>query len=166
MWCTVPRGTHTMSSFLPCTTVPPVSPNSSVPASTTHHSSNSRCQWGRFPPPGALAMRVTRLRSSTMMRFDHGAGPIFSTRSPTRVWRTLGQVELAAVGGHGAAARWLMEIENGDSVVGIDPPLDWSSPLTLPSPQRGEGYLRKEPPPHPALSPEGRGISPEGTSPS
>jgi len=40
-----------------------------------------------------------------------------------------------------------MEMENADSVVGIDPPLDWSSPLTLPSPQRGEGYLRKEPSP-------------------
>src|SRR5436309_3854845 len=142
MWCTVPRGTHTMSSFLPCTTVPPVSSHSSVPASTTHHSSNSRCQWGRFPPPGALAMRVTRLRSSAMMRFDHGAGPIFSTRSPTRVWRTLGQVELAAVGGHGPSASLLIEMENDDSVMGIDPPPDWVGSLSCREYSRRYDFFR------------------------
>ena len=72
MWCTVPRGTHTMSSLAASTTTPPVSSHCRRPPSTTHHSSNSRCQCGRLPPPGGEAMRVTRLRSSAMIRLDQG----------------------------------------------------------------------------------------------
>ena len=59
MWCTVPRGTHTISSLPARTIVPPVSSHCNVPASTTHHSSKSLCQWGRLPPPGGLAISVT-----------------------------------------------------------------------------------------------------------
>src|SRR5215831_8781697 len=115
MWCTVPRGTQTISSFLARKTMSPVSSHSRVPARTTHHSSNSRCQCGRLPPPGGLAMRVTSCRSSAMIRFDHGGGPIVATRSATRVWSRLGQELLAAVGGRGPSASAPMTIETAVS---------------------------------------------------
>ena len=86
---------------------------------TTHHSSKSRCQWGRLPPPGGLAIRVTRWRSSAMIRFDQGPGPIWRTTSATRVCRTLGQTWLAAVGGVGPVARWLMTMVGGTAGSGI-----------------------------------------------
>src|SRR5881397_1588195 len=116
MWCTAPRGTHTMSSFAACTTMLPVSSHCSCPARTTHHSSNSRCQCGRLPPPGGLAMRVTSWRSSAMIRFDHGGGPMLATTSATRVWRTLGHAPLAAAtGGRGPSASLSMTIETAVS---------------------------------------------------
>src|SRR5204862_310541 len=114
IWCTVPRGTHTMSSRVAWTTLPPVSSHSSRPANTTHHSSNSRCQCGRFPPPGGLAISVTSWRSSAMIRRDQGAGPICTTTAAIRVWRTLGHVVLAAWGGGGPVASSLMTIVAGD----------------------------------------------------
>src|SRR5437867_824011 len=114
MWCTVPRGTHTISSRVAWTRLPPVSSHSSRPANTTHHSSNSRCQCGRFPPPGGLAISVTSWRSSAMIRRDHGAGPICATTAAIRVWRTLGHVVLAAWGGVGPVASSLMTIVAGD----------------------------------------------------
>lgn len=108
MWCTVPRGTQTMSSLRASTTIPPVSSQVNSPARTTHHSSKSACQWGRLPPPGGAAMSVTSCRSSAMSRVDQGAGPILVTTSAIRVCSTLGQVGLAAVGGVGPVAKWLM----------------------------------------------------------
>src|SRR5207249_6857499 len=107
-----------MSSLRASTTTPPVSSQRNSPAITTHHSSKSACQCGRLPPPGRLAIRVTRLRSSAMTRRDHGGGPIFSTSSETRVRRVLGPSALALVGGVGPVAK------NGIVmvVVGMVPP--------------------------------------------
>src|SRR2546430_11575242 len=48
-------------------------------------SSNSRCQCGRLPPAGGLAISVTSCRSSAMMRLDHGGLPIWATTPATRV---------------------------------------------------------------------------------
>ena len=107
----VPRGTQTMSSLFARTTTPPVSSHSRRPASTTHHSSNSRCQCGRLPPPGGLAISVTSWRSSAMIRLDHGGAPIWPTTSATRVCGTLGQAALAAAGGVGPLARRSMAME-------------------------------------------------------
>src|ERR671919_335648 len=114
MWRTAPRGTQTMSSLPARTTTPPVSSHSRRPARTTHHSSNSRCQCGRLPPPGALAISVTRLRSSAIIRLDQGGGPICVVTSAIRVCRTLGQVELAAEGGVGPEARRSITMVAGD----------------------------------------------------
>ena len=47
-----------------------------------------------------------------MRRVAHGAGPILATTSATRVWRTLGQVGLAAVGGMGPAASRSMAMDD------------------------------------------------------
>jgi hypothetical protein len=57
------------------------------------------------PPPGRLAIKVTRLRSSWMTRRDQGGGPIFATRSATRVRSMLGPSALAARGGVGPVAK-------------------------------------------------------------
>src|SRR3990170_883872 len=117
IWWTVPRGTHTMSSLAAWMTVPPVSSHSRRPSSTTHHSSNSRCQCGRLPPPGALAISVTSWRSSAMIRFAHGAGPLVAAGFATRVCRTWGPVAPAA-GGLGPAASLPMTIVTSASAMG------------------------------------------------
>ena len=106
----MPRGTHTMSSLAAFTTMPPVSSHCRRPPSTTHHSSNSLCQCGRLPPPGGVAINVTRLRSSAMIRLDHGGVPICFMTSVMRVCRTLGQTPLAC-GGVGPVARRLMTMD-------------------------------------------------------
>ncbi len=62
-------------------------------------------------------MRVTRLRSSAMMRRDQGGGPIWATTSPTRV-RSGGP----ASGAVGPRARRLMTIVTGDSTVDMGEP--------------------------------------------
>ncbi len=115
-----------MSSFAAWNTTPPVSSHSSRPASTTHHSSNSRCQCGRLPPPGGLAISVTSWRSSAMIRFDHGGDPIVRTTSATRVCRTFGHT-VSAAGGVGPVARRVMTMVAGGA--GLDV-------VTLGSPSR------------------------------
>jgi hypothetical protein len=104
------RGTHTMSSLRASTTTSPVSSQRSSPAITTHHSSKSACQWGRLPPPGALAISVTSWRSSWMIRRDHGGGPMRPTTSAMRVRSALGPSTVAASGGVGPVARCAMLI--------------------------------------------------------
>src|SRR4029450_13531673 len=121
MWCTVPRGTQTMSSLRASTRMPPVSSHVNSPARTTHHSSKSACQCGRLPPPGRLAMSVTSWRSSWMTRRDHGGGPILATRSATRVRSALGPSGLAARGGVGPVAKCAMVMV----VVGTLSPRKW-----------------------------------------
>src|SRR6478672_6306300 len=102
-----------MSPLMASTTTPPVSSHCRRPASTTHHSSNSRCQCGRLPPPGGEAIRVTRLRSSAMRRRAHGPGPMRATTSATRV-RSGGP---SAAGAVGPAARRLMSTVTGDATL-------------------------------------------------
>src|SRR5882724_3945390 len=121
MWCTVPRGTQTMSSLRASTTMPPVSSHVNSPARTTHHSSKSACQCGRLPPPGRLAISVTSWRSSWMTRRDHGGGPILATRSATRVRSVLGPSGLAARGGVGPVAKCGMVMV----VIGTLSPREW-----------------------------------------
>src|SRR5882672_10719493 len=101
MWCTVPRGTHTISSLPASITVPPVSSHFSRPAMMTHHSSKSLCQCGRLPVPGGLAINVTRLRSSAISRTDQGGGPDLATTSAMRMCRLFGQVGFITRGGIG-----------------------------------------------------------------
>src|SRR5262249_51609912 len=60
-------------------------------------------------------MRVTSCRSSAMIRFDHGGGPIVATRSATHVWSRLGHELLAVVGGRGPSASAPMTIETAGS---------------------------------------------------
>src|SRR4030095_13899801 len=121
IWCTVPRGTQTMSSLRASTTMPPVSSQVNSPARTTHHSSKSACQCGRLPPPGRLQISVTSWRSSWMTRRDQGGGPILATRSATRVRSVLGPSGLAARGGVGPVAKCGMVIV----VIGTCSPRQW-----------------------------------------
>src|SRR4029450_10324261 len=132
IWCTVPRGTQTMSSLAASKPVPPVSSHSSRPPSTTHHSSKSRCQCGRLPVPDGLEINVTSWPAPALIRLAHGPGPSSATRWLTRVWRTLGQVAFAAVGGHGPAARCVMAMLGTDAPSGIrDSPYEITSAAAL-----------------------------------
>src|SRR5215216_4352173 len=117
MWWTVPLGTQTMSSFCARTTVPPVSSHSSWPAITTHHSSKSRCQCGRLPLPGVVAIRVTMLRSSSITRADHGAGPRCATISAILVCSTFGQLAFMTRGAIGPSVTTSVMLRAGDVFV-------------------------------------------------
>src|SRR5215470_11062522 len=121
MWCTVPRGTQTMSSFFAPKRMPPVSSHVNSPARTTHHSSKSACQCGRLPPPGRLQISVTSWRSSWMTRRDQGGGPILATRSATRVRSVLGPSGFAARGGVGPVAKCGIVMV----VIGTRSPREW-----------------------------------------